>query len=158
VFPEYRLYIPIIGIFIVVGEMKAFKVLERYSVGALVVGAIVMYFLIALNYADTYKDRLTFWKDAAAYSKSSPMTHINLAHAYYAYGQSEMAEEEFQISLALVPGAPTVNYNIGVIRYERGEYSGARQSCLAELKNNPSYGPAVNLLKAMDKAPNGPPL
>jgi len=149
-FPEYRLYIPMIGVFLIVGEMKVFKVLRRFSVGPVITCVIAMFFLIALNYSDTYKDRLTFWENAVKFSPSAPMTHVNLAYAYYAHDKMEAAEREFQRTLILDPGAPTINYNIGVIRYQKGEHDLARESLRTELNNNPSFKPAEDLLKVLD--------
>jgi len=154
-FPEYRLYIPMIGVFLIIYEMKVFKVLRRFSTGAVIVCVITAFFLIAINYSDTYKDRLTFWKNAAKYSPSAPMTHANLAYAYHAYEQFEKAELEFQRTLILDPRAPTINYNIGVIRFYRGDHDLARKSLWAELNNNPSFKPAEDLLKALDKISSG---
>ena len=155
-FPEYRLYIPIIGVFIVVHEMKVFKALKRFSTGAVVVSVIVMFFLIAYHYTDTYKDRLTFWENAVTHSPSAPMVHAHLAYAYYARGQMDEAQKEFQKTLILDPRASTINYNIGVIHYNRKEYALARQSLLAELKIKPPYKPAEDLLKMLGKVPGDP--
>jgi len=70
------------------------------------------------------------------------MVHAHLAYAYYAHGKMDEAQVEFQKTLILDPRASTINYNIGVIHYNRNEYALARQSLLAELKIKPPYKPA----------------
>jgi len=149
-YPEYRLYIPMIGVFLIAHEMKVFKVLEKFSVAPIIICVIVLFFLIALNYSDAYKGRLAFWENAAKHSPSAPMAHANLAYAYHAHDKMEEAEREFQRTLILDPVAPTINYNIGVIHYQKGEHDLARKSLEAELNNNPSFKPAEDLLKVLN--------
>lgn len=78
-------------------------------------------------------------KIAPAYS------HFSLGNAYMKNGRSDMAELEFHKALEADPQYLQVNLNLGVIYYDRGDYTQAQEYFLKELEVNHGFEAAYAL-------------
>lgn len=78
-FLEFRLYIPTIGIFIVLSEIRWGKAILKNTTNAVIYGVVFTLFSgITLVYGQNYRGHLEFWKSAVRSSPSLPMAHLNL--------------------------------------------------------------------------------
>jgi hypothetical protein len=144
-FFEYRLYLPIIGLFIILSEVsfiKKFSLSDRKSVWIL---GIIVSVLIIINfiYTSVYRDRLTFWQSAAITASRNALAHKNLGAMYYLAGDLDKAEKEYKRTLELNPVEVMVHNNLGLIYMERGNAKAAEDEYKKELEINPNYDNAL---------------
>ncbi|MFC1710316.1 glycosyltransferase family 39 protein, partial [Patescibacteria group bacterium] len=97
-FIEHRLYLPIVGLFIILSEIDYVKNL-KFKYGVYVIGAlIVLLSIITINHTSVYKDKISFWLNAVKHSSSHPLAHKNLGAMYYLDGEIDNAEVFFSNS------------------------------------------------------------
>ncbi|MEO7144009.1 MAG: tetratricopeptide repeat protein [Bryobacteraceae bacterium] len=72
----------------------------------------------------------------------SPWLHVLYANAYVQKGNDAEARKEYQEALHLKPDLPAVNFRLGFLLYEDGEYIPAAECFRRELALNPSYSDA----------------
>jgi hypothetical protein len=138
---EHRLYIPMIGVIVILCEINWLQVravssktalgLAGLVLGALAVGAFV--------HSRHFADRLSFWKNAAQTSPHSPMAHRNLGAMYYLDGQPSLAEPEYRKALELNPLEQMAHNNLGLIYMHQGRLREAEEQYRKELAVNPLY-------------------
>jgi tetratricopeptide (TPR) repeat protein len=144
-FFEYRLYLPIIGLFIVLSEVsvvKKFNLSDRKSIWILGIIAAAL-IIINFTYISVYRDRLTFWQSAAITASSNSLAHKNLGAMYYLTGNLDKAEVEYKKTLELNPAEAMVHNNLGLIYVARGDIKTAEDEYRKELEINPRYDNAL---------------
>lgn len=143
---ENRLYLPAVGMIIVIAELADKARLERGV--AIAIGSVTTLALAALTfgYASAYRDPLAFGKAAVKGSPTSPLAHFTLGQARQLRGELEAAIGEYATALALDPNEPIVHNNLAVIHMKRGDWARAQAELEAELRVNPGYGVAVENL------------
>jgi tetratricopeptide (TPR) repeat protein len=72
----------------------------------------------------------------------SPWLHVLYANAYVKKDNEAEARKEYQEALRLNPDLPAVNFRLGFLLYQSGEYSSAAEYFRKELALNPSYSDA----------------
>lgn len=138
---EYRLYVPMIGVFLILGEIDVLKKLaDEKKIGVIIfmIVACVFVFFNVLH-SKNYKNRMSFWKNAVDSSPHSPLAHRNLGAMYYLDVRLTEAKEEFQKSLDLNPSEAMAHNNIGLILFQKGNVKEAEQEYLSEIAVNPNY-------------------
>jgi hypothetical protein len=140
-FIEHRIYLPIIGLFVVLSEIDFVK---RVNFNKTIVTFGTITLIVTLSaltalHITNFKDRLTFWKNAVANSPSHPLAHKNLGAMYYLDGNFDLAEKEFKKSLELNPQEPMIHNNIGLIYLNKKEFAEAESEFKKELEINPLY-------------------
>jgi|WetSurSiteA1Bulk_404760.scaffolds.fasta_scaffold00204_11 protein O-mannosyl-transferase len=140
-FMEHRLYLPLIGVFIVLSEIDYLKKLNWQKTKVLIGSGMVVLILIVFNafHLPIFKDSLSFWKNAVKYSYKHPLAHKNLGAMYYLAGNKDEAEKEYRISIGLNPVETMIHNNLGLIYMDRGEMDKAENEFKAELTINPGY-------------------
>lgn len=153
VFPEYRGYISIIGILIIIHESFISEILERNSYKNRICLLIIMvaFFIAASQYSNQYKNRIAFWQNAVSHSPHAPTAHVNMAYAYFDRGDLNLAASEFEETLKLNPKAPTIHYNLAVIDYNQGKLKSAEENLKKELMINPQNAEALSFLKSLKR-------
>ncbi|MBU0881207.1 MAG: tetratricopeptide repeat protein [Candidatus Omnitrophica bacterium] len=140
-FIEHRAYLPMVGFFILLLEIDAIKTidfrLKRYLAAAGVV--IILFAAITFIHTDNFKNRLSFWLNAATKSPHSPLAHRNLGAMYYLDGLPDKAEPEYRKALELNPLEQMAHNNLGLIYASRGNYKDAEEEYKKELAVNPAY-------------------
>jgi TolA-binding protein len=144
-FFEYRLYLPIIGLLIIlseVGFVKKFSFSNKTS--TLIFGALIC-LLIILNFFNTsvYRDRLILWQSAVMNSPHLALAHKNLGAMYYLAGDLDKAETEDVKTLELSPNEPMIHNNLGLIYAAKGDLKKAEEEYKTELGINPNYDDAL---------------
>jgi len=77
--------------------------------------------------------------------------HTNLGRIYDAQGLKEKAEAEYKRAVRWGGNDPVPLYNLGALYYERGDREAARKHWLRALKANPSFAPAKEALRSLDR-------
>jgi len=143
-FLEHRLYLPLVGVVIVLAEINPFaRMKNRQALGAFVFGIFFLtFFFVHIFYAQKFRDRLSFWKNAVQSSPHSPLAHSNLGAMYYLEGKNEAASYEYNTALSLNPQEEMTHNNLGLIFMHDGNWQQAEQNFLLEIAINPSYADA----------------
>ena len=140
-FIDNRVYLPMIGFLILLMETDAVKNADfGRGLGRLTAVIVLLGLsLISLNYSGNYRDRLTFWKDAADNSPHSPLAHRNFGAMLYLAGRLDEAETEFKKSLYINAYEPMAHNNLGLIYADRNLLPEAEDEYKKELMINPKY-------------------
>jgi len=140
-FLEHRLYLPIIGFFIVVKEIDFIKQINFNSKKVVFYLFLILSCLaiIAFGHSRNFKNRLAFWQNAVKTSPHHPLTHRNLGAMLYLDGRLDQAEEEYLQALKLNSQEQMVHNNLGLIYLDKGLYQQAEEEFKKELSLNPYY-------------------
>jgi tetratricopeptide (TPR) repeat protein len=144
-FLEHRLYVPIIGLFVILGEidwLKNINLKKKVYFWPLVF-VIIGLSVVNIIHSRKFSNRLVFWQDAVKHSPHHPLAHKNLGAMYYLDGNLDKAEEEFIKSVELNPTEPMIHNNLGLIYYRKGDYQDAEAQYKKELEINPYYDNAL---------------
>ena len=141
---ESRMYLPMIGIFLSVASITGWEKLKPQTARRELawVAVIVACLFLNVRHQAHYRNRFTFWENAALTSPHSPLAQRNLGAMYYLNGEFEKAEWYFQRSLALNANEPMVHNNLGLIRMNSRKLVEAENEFHKELALNPSYDDA----------------
>jgi tetratricopeptide (TPR) repeat protein len=144
-FFEYRIYLPIIGLFIVLSEVDFVKKFNFSNKKTLVILGSLISILVVISIIHTliYRDRLVFWESAVSASPHDPLAHKNLGAMYYLAGDLDKAEIEDKKTLELSPQEPMIHNNLGLIYAARGDLTKAEDEYKKELEINPFYDNAL---------------
>lgn len=140
-FLEHRIYLPIIGLFMILSEVKFIKKFSFSNKAGVLVFGILISFFIVINFIHTwvFRDRLAFWQSAVSSSPHHPLAHKNLGAMYYLNGNLDKAEMENKKTLELNSGEPMIHNNLGLIYAAREETKKAEEEYKKELEINPNY-------------------
>jgi tetratricopeptide (TPR) repeat protein len=143
-FLEFRLYLPIIGIFIILSEVRWGQAILKNNTNAAIYAVIFCIFSgITLVYGQNYKNHLSFWKSAVRSSPSLPMAHQNLGAMYYIEGNLDKAETTIRNALLLRPRSPLAYNNLGLIAMKKGKPQMAEEAFKTSLQIDPKYDDAA---------------
>jgi tetratricopeptide (TPR) repeat protein len=140
-FIEHRLYLPIIGFFIILLELVPLRNWQKNTriyfglALAIILGFCVLTFLHSRNFSN----RLAFWKNATQNSPHYPLAHRNLGAMEYLDGDMDSAEREFKITLKLNPQEEMAHNNLGLIYVNKNRLAEAEEEYKKELEINPYY-------------------
>ena len=140
-FIEHRAYLPMVGFIILILEIWPAKNLDIRKQPHLAVAAsiLLLFASITFIYAKNFKNRLTFWENAAKNSPHFPLVHRNLGAMYYLDGFPDKAEAEYRKALALNPREEMAHNNLGLIYMNRNMFKEAEEEYRKELEINPFY-------------------
>ena len=140
-FSEHRLYVPIIGLFIILLETDFIREMNLKKRSTLIIaGSLILFFsVITLVHNRDFVDKLAFWKNAAENSPHYPLVHRNLGAMEYLNGDLINAEKEYRIALALNPNEPMAHNNLGLIYASQNKLTEAEAEYKNEIAINPYY-------------------
>jgi Tfp pilus assembly protein PilF len=141
---EYRIYIPFLGIILLLLETDLVKKLFTMGSKGLVFGMVIIISLAMTTfyYSDSFKDRFIYWKKAVKDSPRLPLAHANLGAMYYLDGEMEPAAYEYYKALYLSPEQKMIHSNLGLIFLRQGRWAEAEAEFLMEITDNPRYADA----------------
>ena len=144
-FLEHRIYLPIIGLFMILGEIDFVKKFSFSRKINLTVVGTLLGVLIVVNLVHTlvFRDKTVFWESAVSTSPHHPLAHKNLGAMYYLDGNLDKAEIEYKKTLELNPQEPMIHNNLGLIFAARGDLTKAKEEYKKELEINPQYSNAL---------------
>lgn len=134
---EHRLYLPIIGILLVLSQTALFKNgLTTKTTTSIIIGIAVIFAGINLNHQQKFEDPLTFWEQAA---KTSPHS----AYAVMMYGaRIEDKQEGYALmrrAYALNPNEKYLNYYYGVMLQNEDSLAESEKHFLKEQEISDYY-------------------
>ncbi|MFA4975301.1 MAG: tetratricopeptide repeat protein [Candidatus Paceibacterota bacterium] len=140
-FIEHRLYVPIIGIFILLLETNFIKNIDFKKKTHLIIisSVLILFSTITITYSFNFSNRLAFWNNAAKNSPHYPLAHRNLGAMEYLDGNMDNAEKEFKIALELNSQEEMAHNNLGLIYASQNKSIEAEEEYKKELENNPYY-------------------
>jgi tetratricopeptide (TPR) repeat protein len=119
-FLEHRVYVSIVGIFIVLLETGLLKnAKKRIAVPAAALLAAVFAAVTYFHMAG-FAGRFEFWGEAVRKSPSSPFAHLAMARAWLDNGRFDEAGAEFKKCLSLDPLEPSSFFGLGEIAVGKG--------------------------------------
>ncbi len=147
---EYRLYIPLLGVIMLLMETDIAKYLEpderfplKKQIARCVFGIIVVVFSLKTFYhLNVYRDGFVFWRQAVQTSPHASLAHSNLGSIYLLQNNLDKAKEEFQKALALNPRITMVHNNLGIVYMNEKNYDLALKEYQQEIHLNPTYANA----------------
>ncbi len=140
-FIEHRLYLPILGLFIVLMELNPIRKLNLKKKNQVLLLVIVLLALssITIVHSRNFSDRISFWRNAASHSPHSPLAHRNLGAMYYLDKNPDEAKVEFEKALKLNSSEVMAHNNLGLIYMDAGDFAKAEEEYDKELEINPYY-------------------
>jgi hypothetical protein len=138
---DQRLYLPAVGVALMIGELLRALAPERRLLGAFAGVTIVALGAVTFAFEGAYRDRRTFAREAVSGSPRSALAHFCLGQSDQLDGDDEGALAQYRTALALAP-AEVVHNNIAVIDMKRGLWSAADEELREELSSNPRYARA----------------
>lgn len=141
-FIEHRMYLPIIGLFILLAESRVGNYLnemDRKLFIPLSLGLLLIFSCITFTYENAFFDKISFWKNATVNSPHSSFAEKNLGAMYYLDQNYSLAELHSKNALALNPEESMVHNNLGLIYANQGKDSDAEREYLLEISTNPYY-------------------
>ncbi|MDO9391080.1 MAG: tetratricopeptide repeat protein [bacterium] len=135
---EQRLYLPLMGFMVMAMELVPVQKLSEKKWSLLPAVAVLLLFsATTTKHSAVYRNDISFWENAIEHSPHSYFAHTVLGQRYYAQGHSDLAEREFQKSLALRPGDPLIENDLGLVLMEQGKWAGAEKAFLSAVGNLP---------------------
>jgi hypothetical protein len=135
---EHRLYLPIIGMLLVLSQTVLFKNnWKPMQLTAVVVGICALFAVINFRHQQNFKDPFTFWSSAA---ENSP--HSAYALMMYAARIKDDKPKQYEYvhkAYALNPNEKYLNYYYGLMMQEKDSMKEAEQHFLKEQKISDYY-------------------
>ncbi len=152
-FYEHRMYLPSVGLMVILLELFPFRNLPANSRALLFsCGAVFLVFaLININYSRNFSDKFHFWEKAAKGSPHSSVAHIGAGNVYYLEGDLDRTVEEYRKYISLKEGdaithynlaEPEIHYNLGAIYLRQGKAAEAKKEFLSVTRINPEIAEA----------------
>ena len=140
IFMEHRLYLPLIGFFMIVLNSKWIQNIQKNKKIFITAVTILLglYASLAIAHEKHFKNAVTFWEHAAASSPALPKAYIGLGITYQQLGNMEKATEEYEKAVKLNPTEQLVNNNLGWLYLSGGNYEKAAVAYRRELSINPN--------------------
>ncbi|MDP8266535.1 MAG: tetratricopeptide repeat protein [Candidatus Aceula meridiana] len=138
-FYEYRIYLPLIGLMIVLMETGPVQKLlvskKRLVIFTFVIGG--LFAAMTFQNSNMLRNPWDFWHAAVKTSPHLPVAHGNLGRTYEKMGYIEKAKESYFKALELFPSLQKIHCNLGSIYAREGKYKEAEKEFLAEIKFHP---------------------
>ena len=140
-FIEHRLYLPVIGFFLLITETDFIQRFSYKKTSSIVISSIIISLFIPITIINSqnFKNRMTFWNNATKYSPHAPLAHRNLGAMLFLDGKLDEAKPEFEKALELNPKEEMAHNNLGLIYMNKGEFEKAEEEFNKELEVNPYY-------------------
>jgi len=142
---DQRLYLPAVGVVLMVGEILRALAPERRLLGAFAGVTLVGLGLLTFAFEGAYRDRRSFAREAVSGSPRSTLAHLCLGQSDQLDGDDDGALSEYRTVLSLGP-AEVVHNNIAVIDMKRALWPAAEAELREELAINPRFARAWNNL------------
>lgn len=131
---EQRLYIPLVGILVI---LAASSIYTRYFIGKKVyIVVLVIFSLLAFVHLDSFRDQYAFWENAKNIANVFPAVKANLAYVYFREGKVDNAKKLLRDLI----GTKYEDYayaNLGIIETHEGNFDTAMEDFKKSLKFNP---------------------
>lgn len=136
-----RMYIPTIGILVVLMEIKWPILLQRLRIKQNVAIGVILGLLSVLTILQSrdYRSDEYFWRSAVRQSSSLASAHDGLGSVYYREGIYDKALDEHLTANKINPSSKRINNNIGADYVRLYQFDNAIPAFLREIELNPTY-------------------
>lgn len=143
-FLEHRLYLPLFGILLVLGQSKAVERVPPRAGVAMVLIITAAWGVISFRHQGAFADGISFWSNAARTSPHSGLAHQMLGRQYFREGRIDEAIGSYLLSVSLEEG-PSAHNDLALAWMKKGEPDSAEvhfrrvleaDSGLANVHNN----------------------
>ncbi len=140
---EHRLYLPMVGILIVLVSIKSVRAAPS-TPGRIAIASLVLFGcgVLSWNRVSAFSSRQSFWEAAAADSPHSSLALFNLGTIRLKAGQLTEAGDLLLRALEINPAEPMANNNLGVLHIRRKQPDKAVRYFEREIRGNPGYAHA----------------
>ncbi len=147
-FQEHRLYLPIVGLMIVLMEIDLVKRLDLRKMAAILplVSIFIVFSVVNVAHSGNFKDRFTFWKNAVETSPNAPFVRMSAGFAYQMAGRLEEAEREYRNALRLDPMIYGARLKLGFLYREKKALKEAEAEFKKHIAVEPSDDVAIMAL------------
>lgn len=143
-FMEHRLYVPMLGLLIVLAETDNFwRHWSPQRRRQLLMTLLLLLSVLTWRHSGNFKDRFSFWHQAIDSSPHAALAWRNLGAMYYLEGDLGRAENYFRQALILNNQEPMAHNNLAVVYLDRGDLWRAEAELKKELAINPGYDLAL---------------
>jgi len=139
----HRVYMPLIGLLILISELDSMKnVYMNKKTRILVVTLILLLIAINVVHTSSFKNRFNFWETAAKASPSSSLAHLNYGAALADKGDYGKALDAYQKCVKINSHEPMIHNNLAVVFAIKKRYAEAEKEFQEEIRINPNYSDA----------------
>lgn len=136
---EHRVYLPMIGILIVISQIKytdnlSFKSIKNYFV---ILPVIMVFTLVNIKHQDNYKNAFNFWTNAVKTSPENASSHFGMGTYYSDNGDFINGEKEYLKAIEINPKQGGIRNNLGLIYLDQGKLSEAKKIFEEEIEIDP---------------------
>ena len=141
---EHRAYVPLLGVMIGMSQLGVLNGgVWRWAQVRLVLRVVfVVFAVMSVRHADTFRDPFTYWESATRGTSYAPIAHVNLGRMHEEGGNLSEAEAQYRAALAIDPATPKANNNLGVVMMATERESRAEEYFKQELEVNPTSAEA----------------
>ncbi len=149
---EHRVYLPLVGILLLLSETRLFKGAKNQGPAVVpVLACIALFIAINWNHTISFSSPIRFWQKAVEASPKAALAYMNLGAELEKAGDTQRAVEVLKTGIEVNPSEPMIHYNLAVIYFRLKIYREAEREVLAEIRVNPRYGDAYYLAGAIYK-------
>lgn len=141
---EHRIYLPALGLLIVLLQTDLFKryIFAYRNLRILAICLAVLLGLGSLIYGSNFYSRERYWAKAVKASPHSSFARKQLGAMHHLNGNTELAKEQYRKAIELNPSETLVHGNLGLIYADEGLIAEAEIAYRIELALNPNYDKA----------------
>lgn len=137
---EHRVYLPLVGLLIVVSQVSFIRALSfRKKTSVIVIAVISLLITINIKHTGSYKNLLNFWKVAAKNTTHSALAFLNYGAALFEKGNDDEAIQAYKQGIAINPKQPWIHNNLALVYMRKQMYAEAESEFFKELNNHPNY-------------------
>lgn len=142
---EHRLYVPMIGMFVIFAELfsSSGHLRNFFSIG---ISVSVLFFVLTFFHSRNFKDRFVFWENAVKTSPSSSLGHLNAGANFAFLKNYDLALPELKKAMDINPKELGAHNEIGAIYLNENKLDEAEKEFLSELQINPNAYKALSNL------------
>jgi len=147
-FYEHRLYVPIVGVLLVLLESRPVAWICEQRTRFFVSGAplLVAAALLTFQHSGNFRNRSVFFQSAIQSSPHNPGAHNNMGLTYFYERQFDRAEAELRRALELGPSQPKIHNNLGLVYLNSNRLPQAEAEFQKEIEAFPNSDvPTFNL-------------
>lgn len=149
---EHWLYLPSIGFFLFLAAIAVKKIPRRFKTASFVFLIILCSLsLVTIKQNNYWRNDLSLFKRALAYSPNNSRLHNNLGIVYFEKGETGEAISHFEEALRIRPNYRDAYYNLGKVYAFEGRYKEAKQLWKEALRIDPNYPACRQALKKLEK-------
>lgn len=136
---EHRVYLPMIGILIVISQIKhidnlSFKNIKNYFI---FVPLIMIFTFLNIKHQNNYKNVFNFWTNAIQTSSENATSHFGMGTYYYDNEDFINGEKEYIKAIEINPKQGGIRNNLGLIYLDQGKLDEAKKIFEEELGLSP---------------------